>query len=97
MGRSPTARSRWASRGGEGRTVSPVITRAQKRGQRSGASISTAARLEASCSPSFTATRGERNGAPVSAEISRATPTTESASGRLGVISISRIQSSSPR
>ena len=97
MGRSPTARRRWASHGGDGFTVSPVITRAQKRGHRSGAWMSSAASAEASGSPSVTSTLGKRNGAPVSAATSRATPTTESASGRFGVISTSRIQSSRPR
>src|SRR5712692_6405933 len=63
MGRRPTARSRWASQGGEGRTVSPVMRRAQKRGQRSGASISTDVSAAASSSPSFTATCGKRKGA----------------------------------
>ena len=62
MGRRPTARSRWASQGGEGRTVSPVMTRAQKRGQRSGASISTRASAAASASPSFTAIVREAEG-----------------------------------
>src|SRR5262244_1574419 len=51
----------------------------------------------ASLSPSVTAIWGKRNGAPVMAATSRATPTTESASGRLGVISISKIVSSRPR
>ncbi len=74
MGRRPTARRRWASHGGDGFTVSPVITRAQKRGHRSGAWMSSAASAAASGSPSVASTLGNRNGAPVSAATSRATP-----------------------
>ena len=97
MGRKPTARRRWASHGGEGLTVSPPMTRAAYRGHRSGSRISTAASEAASVSPSRTVIWGKRNGARVRAATSRATPTIDSASGRFGVISISRMVSSRPR
>src|SRR5437867_698276 len=97
MDRSPTARSRARSHAGDGPIVTWSMTRAVKRGHSSGASMRTMARPLTTSSNSFTAATGARNGAPVRADSSRATPTTERQSGRFGVISISRTWSSRPR
>ncbi len=97
IGRRPTARRRAWSRAGDGPTVTPPITRAVKRWQRSGASTRTRASLAAGSPASASFPRGAWRRAPVSAASSRATPRTERQSGRFGVTSTSRTWSSRPR
>ena len=61
IGRTPASRSRNRIHRGDGPTVTPVISRAVKRGQRSGASMRTTALVVPSCSKSISGTTTGRS------------------------------------
>ena len=92
-GRIPAASNRPGRAGGTGRSGRRRPTAPTNRGQRSGSTTSTASCRSTGGPVSVTSSDGRRTGAPVTIEISRASPTIDSASPRFGLTSISRTTS----
>ncbi len=103
MERAPAAVTRSASQSGEGPTLTPSMTRAVYRWQRSGSAISsrtesaTSLPAVSAASLSMSSCRGQDTADWYIAPTSRARPVTDRQSGRLGVISRSSTVSPSPR